>query len=117
MIIIGWKMNEEEFYKRVLSVGETHPSLKFKEVVISFSIESFDNVEWRTNENVSRSLIRSEDVQKYTIDKQIVQEAFDLILKDIDDDLEQGSSLQYNVHKVFNNHIKNIIKKRFGDLQ
>jgi len=55
------------------NINETHPSLKLKEINVSFEIESFDN-KWRTEEHVTRSLIRSEDVQKHTIDKAVLRD-------------------------------------------
>jgi hypothetical protein len=55
------------------TIEESHPSLKLKEVNISFDIESFDE-RWRTEEHITKSLIRSEDVQEHTIDKAVLKE-------------------------------------------
>jgi len=55
-------------------IEETHPSLKLKEVIVSFNIESFDN-KWKTEDHVMVSLITSDDVQEHTIDKAVLKEA------------------------------------------
>jgi hypothetical protein len=61
------------------TIEESHPSLKLKEVNISFDIESFDE-RWRTEEHITKSLIRSEDVQEHTIDKAVLKEKLPKII-------------------------------------